>query len=134
MVESGEASGIQSWYALGLQQLAGCIDCETSIMINNPSAKVSIDLGKVKSIAEVFVNGQSVGTRLWPPFVFDISDKLKSGENKIKIRVGNLIVNDIWMKDDMKKLRIWGWQGVPDMNQYDSGVLGPIRLLLQDIK
>ncbi|MDD3038567.1 MAG: glycosyl hydrolase [Bacteroides sp.] len=130
LVDSGEVDDLQSWYAFGLQQYTGYVDCETTITIDKPSQGILIDLGKVRSMAEIFVNDQSVGARLWPPFVFDISDKLKAGENKIKIRVGNLIINEIWMKDDMQKLRMWGWQGVPNLNLYDSGISGPIKLKL----
>lgn len=121
---------MQSWYAFGLQQYTGYVDCETTISIENPSREITIDLGKVTSMAEVFVNDQSVGARLWPPFVFDISDKLKPGKNRIRIRVGNLIINEIWMKDDMRKLRTWGWEGVPNMNLFDSGISGPVKLKL----
>jgi hypothetical protein len=130
LVESVEISGLQSWYANGLQQYTGYVDYETAITFDHLPPKISIDLGKVKYMAEVFINGQSVGARLWPPFNFDISGKLKSGENKIKIRVGNLIAGEMWMKDDMNKLRLWQWGEVPDMNLLDSGISGPVRLLI----
>jgi hypothetical protein len=81
-------------------------------------------------MAEVFINGQSVGSRLWPPFNFDLSGKLKPGENTVKIRIGNLIANEMWMKDDMNRLRLWQWNGPPDMNLFDSGISGPVRLLI----
>jgi hypothetical protein len=130
LVGPAKVSGLQSWYKCGLQQYTGYIDYETTVTLDRLSPKMSIDLGDVKYMAEVFVNGQSVGARLWPPFNFDISGKLKQGENKIKIRTGNLIANEMWMKDDMNKLRLWRWGGVPNMNLMDSGVSGPVKLLL----
>jgi hypothetical protein len=132
LVEPAEIPGLQSWYACGLQQYTGYVDYETTVTLDNLSSNVSIDLGKVKYMAEVFINGQSVGARLWSPFNFDISGKLKSGENTIKIRVGNLIANEMWMKDDMNKLRLWQWAAVPDMNMLDAGISGPVRLLISD--
>ena len=39
------------------------------------------------------MNGKSVGARLWGPYVFDVSDALRSGENEIRVRVANLINN-----------------------------------------
>jgi alpha-L-rhamnosidase/Glycosyl hydrolases family 2, sugar binding domain len=57
------------------------------------SAKYVIDLGDVKNIAEVFVNGKNVGTAWKKPFKLDITDALKKGENSIEIKVTNLWVN-----------------------------------------
>ncbi|MBV5349355.1 hypothetical protein JZU61_06880 [bacterium] len=119
---------LQSWYSLGLEQYTGYIDYETVMKTDEIGSKISIDLGKVKFMAEVFVNDKSVGARLWPPFAFDISKELKQGENKIKIRIGNLMVNEMWMKDDMAKLRIYGFVGTPDFNKYNAGLYGPIKL------
>jgi len=130
VVKKKEGCTLKSWYTYGLQQYTGYVDYETSVRIDESSAKFSIDLGKVKYMAEVFINDKSVGARLWPPFKFDTSNELKKGENKIRIRVGNLMVGDIWIKEDMGKLRTWGWRGGPDFDKYDAGLFGPIKLLI----
>jgi hypothetical protein len=128
VVGKKENCTLQSWYACGLQQYSGYIDYETTVEIDKLASIVSLDLGKVKYMAEVFINDEPVGARLWPPFVFDISKALKQGKNKIKIRVGNLIVGDMWMKEDIGQLRTWGWRGAPkDFDQYDAGLLGPVK-------
>ncbi|MCP9747781.1 glycosyl hydrolase [Lacihabitans sp. CS3-21] len=57
------------------------------------SRSVMLDLGEVKNIAEVFVNGQNMGTVWKKPFKVDIGSALKAGENKIKIDVTNTWVN-----------------------------------------
>jgi hypothetical protein len=57
------------------------------------SGKYMIDLGDVKNIAEVIVNGKNVGTAWKKPFKLDISEALKAGENSIQIKVTNLWVN-----------------------------------------
>ncbi|WP_158712678.1 glycosyl hydrolase [Parabacteroides pacaensis] len=121
---------LASWYSYGLQQYTGFLEYETSVVVDDLSREMYIDLGEVKFVAEVFVNGISVGARLWPPFKFDISDAIRSGENKIRIRIGNLIANEMWMKDDLGELRTWGWKGTPDLNQCDAGLFGPVRLVL----
>lgn len=128
-VGTEESKKLASWYTYGLQQYTGFLEYETSITIDDTSSSVFLDLGEVKYMAEVFVNDQSVGARLWPPFKFDISSTLKPGENKIKIKIGNLIANEMWMKEDMGKLRTWGWKGIPDLNQYDAGLFGPVKLI-----
>ncbi|MEA5460822.1 glycosyl hydrolase [Arcicella sp. LKC2W] len=57
------------------------------------SAKYVIDLGDVKNIAEVIVNGKNVGTAWKKPFNLDISEAVKAGENTIQVKVTNLWVN-----------------------------------------
>lgn len=122
---------LESWYSYGIQQYSGFLDYETSISIDKVSPGIYLDLGKVKYMAEVFVNGKSVGARMWPPFKFNISENLKPGKNTINIKIGNLIANEIWIKDDMGQLREWnwGWKADPDLSQYSAGLFGPIKLI-----
>ncbi|MCC6289787.1 MAG: discoidin domain-containing protein [Chitinophagaceae bacterium] len=56
-------------------------------------AKLWIDLGDVKNIAEVFVNGKSAGIVWKKPFKVDISSLLKPGKNTLTVKVTNLWVN-----------------------------------------
>lgn len=52
-----------------------------------------IDLGDVKNIAEVIVNGKVIGTVWKKPFRVDATGVLKPGKNIIEIKVTNLWVN-----------------------------------------
>jgi alpha-L-rhamnosidase/Glycosyl hydrolases family 2, sugar binding domain len=52
-----------------------------------------IDLGEVKNIAEVIVNGKNVGVAWKKPFKVDITEAIKAGENTIEVKVTNLWVN-----------------------------------------
>ena len=52
------------------------------------SGKYLLDLGQVGEAAEVFVNGESAGVRILPPYVFDVSN-LKPGSNEITVIVSN---------------------------------------------
>ena len=54
--------------------------------------KTFIDLGDVKNLAEVNVNGKSLGIVWKQPFRVDVSNVLKPGENKLVIKVTNLWV------------------------------------------
>jgi len=56
-------------------------------------ARVQLDLGSVKNLADVNVNGRSVGILWNAPFVADITQALHSGENRLSIRVTNLWPN-----------------------------------------
>ncbi|MGQ8335539.1 glycosyl hydrolase [Sunxiuqinia sp. A32] len=131
VVEYTKNCTLRSWYEYGLEQYTGYVDYETNVNIEKQDEKVYVDLGKVKYMAEVFINDQSVGARLWPPFKFDISSQLRTGDNKIRIRIGNLMVNEMWKNEDMGTLRTWGWIGNPDFNKYNAGLFGPITLVNQ---
>lgn len=121
---------LESWYNYGLEQYTGYVDYETMIPVNDDANKVFLDLGETKFMAEVFVNDISVGARLWPPFRFNLTGELKKGNNKIRVRIGNLMVNQMWMKDDLNELRSWGWIGAPDFERYNAGFKGPVKLVI----
>jgi hypothetical protein len=50
---------------------------------------VYLDLGKVRDIAEVLLNGTSVGVVWAPPYRVDITGAFKPGTNKLEIKVTN---------------------------------------------
>ena len=52
-----------------------------------------LDLGEVKNLATVRVNGKVCGTLWRPPFTIDITESLLGGDNLLEIDVTNLWVN-----------------------------------------
>lgn len=54
-----------------------------------------LDLGDVKNLAEVIVNGKSVGVAWRHPYVIDIGDAVRIGDNTLEIKVVNLWPNRI---------------------------------------
>jgi len=54
-----------------------------------PGQRIWIDLGKVRDIAEVKVNGKSAGLTWAPPYRVDVTSALKPGANKLEIEVTN---------------------------------------------
>jgi len=86
---------LEPWSAWGLEKFSGVVDYTTSVTVELPSgAQVQLDLGKVLYAADVWVNGQPVGSRLWGPYTFDITEALHPGKNEIRIRVANLVNNN----------------------------------------
>lgn len=51
--------------------------------------RVMLDLGTVREIAEVIVNGRNLGAKWHPPFVWDVTGALQRGENEIQVKVTN---------------------------------------------
>lgn len=94
-----------------------------------------LDLGKVCYNAEVWLNGEVVGTRIWPPYRLDIAGKVRPGKNRLSVVVANLLANRMFWDifDDAKtnltyrrwhdsNLRRDGWC-------FESGLIGPVRIL-----
>jgi hypothetical protein len=98
---------------------------------------VVLDLGAVKDVAEVRVNGQVQGIVWAPPYAVDITRGLKTGANTVEIRVTNewtnRIVGDRGLPDGQKVLNVpasaagmFGQAATPPA----SGLLGPVTLNL----
>ena len=55
--------------------------------------KVLLNMNDVAATAEVHINGSLAGVRVAPPWKVDISDFIKTGNNKIEILVYNTLAN-----------------------------------------
>ncbi len=95
--------------------------------------RVVLDLGSVKNIAEVYVNGISCGTLWKPPFRADITDAVRRGRNSVEIRVTNLwpnrLIGDAGLPEEKRitysPIKFYG----PADPLLPSGLLGPVKIL-----
>src|ERR1019366_892843 len=99
-----------------------------------PGAKVFLDLGLVKEIAEVSVNGKPVGGILWkPPFRADVIAVLKPGDNRIEIKITNLWPNRIIGDEQPSATKRYSWLDYRPFKAntplQESGLLGPVKVL-----
>lgn len=96
----------------GWETFAGTLTYTTEFTLNaNPSnAPLFLDLGIVGDIAEVCINGQTVGCSAWSPHYFRIDGHCHTGVNILVIHVTNSIANR--------------YEGL----QCPSGLLGPVTL------
>jgi len=80
---------LKSWTQTGLANFSGtAIYAKTfNVPENYRDKRVMLDLGRVSSVADVFVNGEHAGTLVWRPYQLDITKFIKLGENAIKIFV-----------------------------------------------
>jgi hypothetical protein len=110
-------------YSKSIEVPDGWIQAGTSIWI---------DLGDVKNLAEVIVNGKSLGIVWKTPFRVDVTKALKKGENKLAIKVTNLWVNRLigdQQPDETNKIT-YTTQAFyqADSPLLQSGLLGPVTI------
>jgi hypothetical protein len=98
-----------------------------------PDSKVMLDLGTVKEMAEVLVNGKPMGGVMWkPPFVVDVTGALKPGSNEISVKVTNLWPNRMIGDLQANATKTYSWTDFrpfkADSPLLESGLLGPVTV------
>jgi len=101
---------------------------------------IILDLGEIRDVAEVFINGKSAGILWKKPYQADITRLVQPGTNDLKIEIVNLWVNRLTgdMLSDPKdrfcrtnqpymKTEVWPGGDEPFRIQ-TSGLLGPVTL------
>jgi hypothetical protein len=86
---------LKPWTQTALANFSGtAIYTKTfSLPENFSGMRVMLDLGRVSSVADVFVNGEHAGMLVWRPYQLDISKLIKPGENEIRILITNTEAN-----------------------------------------
>jgi len=104
----------------GLKAYSGGAWYRKTININAADLKnqLEIDLGDLVSSAQLFVNGQSAGIKLTPPWKFNITKLAKAGENKVEVLLYNTLSNN--------------YTTIPTKyrGEIKSGLIGPVKLLI----
>src|ERR1019366_258539 len=96
-------------------------------------SKLCLDLGDVKNLAEVTVNGKSLGIVWHTPYRVDATSALKPGANEVSIKVINAWVNRLIGDQQADATTKYTFADVKpykaDSPLQPSGLLGPVRLL-----
>jgi hypothetical protein len=97
-----------------------------------PGSTIWLDLGDVKNLAEVSVNGTSLGVVWHAPYRVDISKVLKPGRNVITVKVINAWVNRM-IGDLQPNATKYTFADIApftaDSPLLPSGLLGPVVVL-----
>lgn len=119
-----------------------------------PQYRTVLDLGHIKNVAQVFVNGKDCGIVWKKPFIADITDAVKAGQNRLEIQITNLWPNRLIGDEQQFPGKSWK-PGSPypewlngnkpdpsgkltftthspytqDSPLMESGLLGPVRIL-----
>ena len=107
-------------------------DFEISSVPTNQT--ILLDLGNVRELAEVKVNGQSCGITWAPPFRVDVTGALKAGVNQLQVGVVNFwpnrIIGDQFLPETERFTRTNIRQLTRRSALMPSGLMGPVRLLV----
>ena len=88
-------SSLKSWTDFaepGIRYYSGTATYETTLEV--PEAReYALDLGDVRDVAEVFLDGERIGALWHAPYRIELPRKLKSGRHALKVRVTNAWTN-----------------------------------------
>ncbi|MDK8640909.1 glycosylhydrolase-like jelly roll fold domain-containing protein [Niallia taxi] len=97
-------------------EFSGTIRYQKEFYMEDTNKNYQLDLGEVYEVAEVIINGCSVGTKVSKPYAFDISTFVKKGDNTLTVEVTNTL--GTLQKDFLSQYRVL----------QPSGLLGKVKL------
>jgi hypothetical protein len=140
--EKIKAAKLESWTAnsnAGVKYFSGTATYTKTVQVPRgwlkPGSKLLLDLGTVKDVAQVSINGRPVATLWKPPYEADISGAVEAGRNLLEIKITNQWTNrqagDRSAPPEQRVLApsSGGAAGFgPPQTLSDSGLLGPVTL------
>lgn len=96
----------------GLELFTGTLCYRAELALPATATEVWLDLGQIGDIAEVLLDGQSVGVRMWAPYRVRLGNHLAPGTYRLEVRVTNSMANE--------------YEG----SQGPSGLIGPVALVM----
>jgi hypothetical protein len=103
-----------------------------------PGTHLSIDLGEVKNLAEVSVNGKPLGIVWKTPYRVDVTEVMKAGANTVEIKVTNPWVNRIIGDRQPNVTKTYTFTSPKyykaDSKLVPSGLLGPVQIIQSRFK
>jgi len=141
--ESAVFDKLASWTTrpeTGIKYFSGTATYVKEIVI--PDALVGketslyLDLGRVKELAEVRLNGKDLGVLWKPPFRVEISQAIKPGINLLEVKVTNLWPNrqigDAFLLESERITRTNDTTYKKESALLESGLLGPVKILVAE--
>ncbi|WP_139958314.1 glycosyl hydrolase [Flavicella sediminum] len=115
-----------------VRHYSGTVSYTKNIVVENIAKRSTIDLGQVENIAELFCNGKKVGVRWASPYIFELSDYLRKGDNLLEVKVTNTwrnqLIYDHTRAKDQKKTWTTNGPKKGESKLEKSGLIGPVVL------
>jgi hypothetical protein len=119
----------------GLKEFSGRGTYATHLRIPRkslaPDIHISLDLGEVRDVAEVTVNGKNAPSLLMPPYIVDVTKLVRPGDNAIEIRVINSLSNAASARPLVIPSIAPGMPTAPAYVPRSSGLLGPVKITIR---
>jgi len=100
--------------------------------------RLVLDLGRIRNVAEVRLNGKDLGIVWKDPWQVDIDGAVKPGDNALEISVTNLwpnrLIGDSHLPADKRFTLTNITKFTKDSPLLESGLLGPVRILVAAVK
>lgn len=117
---------------------AGTAVYETSFELENVPWQLKLEMGKVESVADIWLNGEKVRTLWCEPYACDLAKVVKPGRNVLKIEVTNTwrnrVIYDLGLPEKDRKIWILyrkGFNPGPDDPFVPAGIVGPARVTVR---
>jgi len=130
--------GLVSWTERpeeGIRHYSGTATYRTTLRVPDSlrARRLALDLGDVRELAEVRVNGRALGTLWSPPFRVELQDALRPGDNSLEVDVVNFwpnrVIGDAGLPESQRRTRTNVRNLKADTPLMPSGLLGPVRLV-----
>lgn len=103
--------------------------------IHNSKSKTYLDLGDLRELAEVRLNGRRLGIVWTPPFQVDVTGAVKPEDNILEVEVVNFwpnrIIGDDLLPPEKRVTKTNIRKLTKDTPLMRSGLFGPVRILAQ---
>lgn len=104
---------------------------EFNLPADFPKQPLMLDLGDVRDLATVTLNGKPFATLWCPPWRIDVTQAARRGENVLEIEVANTWNNRLIADRDKPQKERLTYIAAPTVRQTDlqpAGLLGPVKL------
>jgi beta-galactosidase/beta-glucuronidase len=133
----GELTGWNENTDPGIKYFSGTATYSNTIKVPagwiKQATKLYLELGNVKNLAEVIVNGKPLGIVWKTPFRVEVTGALKEGDNTLEVKVTNLCVNRLIGDQQPDAVRKFTYTTQAfyqaDSPLLTSGLLGPVKIL-----
>jgi len=127
----------------GIKHFSGIATYYKTINVNESliqsDSHITLDLGHVKEVADVFLNGRPLGIQWKAPYKYNITEAVKPGENHLVVEVANVwsnrLTGDAKLPENQRHTntnitggpQAWTtpWKDVPLI---ESGLMGPVKI------
>lgn len=135
--EEAKPTELADWTEIVGKRFSGSGIYKTTFAPPVKEGEILLDLGEVHYTCEAFLNGESLGVRIMPPYAYKVDAKTLKSENELEIRVSNTPANEYNHTDSFDKWPAWMlspyWNRskVFQRDTESGGLYGPVTFRMQ---